>query len=348
MIFGKKKEKKIMKPTVKPRVEPYEIHVMPPKFHKFLSAPKKGNGVLIIIIIAIVIVLGGGAVAAYYFINQMQSTSSVPPVNLNQISQNNENQNVNQSNVNINSNANINANENVNENVNQNANTNQNINQNVNTNTNLNEVPPETVITYASSSDRDKDGLTDVEENLYGTEINKPDTDADGFLDGQELISGYNPKAAGASSLETSGLVNNYENPVFNYQILYPASWLARPTDQSLNEVIFQSNTNEYIQVLVEDNPEQLSLVDWYLSQSPLTNINLLTQETTRKGYDALLSPDKLTYYIKSNSRPDEIYLITYNVGDKTIVNFLTTFKMMVNSFTLISNQTSAGEGNGV
>ena len=35
------------------------------------------------------------------------------------------------------------------------------------------------------------------------------------FLDGQELANGYNPKAAGDSLLETSGLVNKYQNPVF-------------------------------------------------------------------------------------------------------------------------------------
>ncbi len=355
MLFGKKEEKtEIKQQPAKPRVEPYEIHVMPPKFHKFLSVKKKGSGVLILTIVIIVIVLGGGALAAYYFMNQMQNVSPAPIANLNQLVPTNLNQNANQANanantnVNTNENINTNANANVNENVNANENVNTNINlnqnQNINTNTNLNEAPTVPVITYASSSDKDKDGLTDMEEALYGTEVNKPDTDADGFLDGQELINGYNPKAAGSSLLETSGLVNKYENPIFNYEILYPASWLARSTDQSLNEVIFQSNTNEYIQILVEDNPGQLGLVDWYLSQSPLTNINLLTQETTGKGYEALLSPDKLTYYLKAAASPDKIYLITYNIGDKTIVNFLTTFKMMVNSFSLTSGQPAGTE----
>lgn len=42
--------------------------------------------------------------------------------------------------------------------------------------------------------DTDEDGLTDAEEfNLYLTKPDKPDTDADGFIDGVEVTNGFNP-----------------------------------------------------------------------------------------------------------------------------------------------------------
>jgi len=41
--------------------------------------------------------------------------------------------------------------------------------------------------------DSDQDGLTDQEEHMIGTDINNPDTDGDGYSDGKELASGYNP-----------------------------------------------------------------------------------------------------------------------------------------------------------
>lgn len=44
-----------------------------------------------------------------------------------------------------------------------------------------------------AAGDTDHDGLTDEEENMYATDINNPDTDGDGFKDGQEVFFGYSP-----------------------------------------------------------------------------------------------------------------------------------------------------------
>jgi len=41
--------------------------------------------------------------------------------------------------------------------------------------------------------DSDFDGLTDKEEEIYGTDPTNPDTDNDTFLDGEEISAGYNP-----------------------------------------------------------------------------------------------------------------------------------------------------------
>ena len=41
--------------------------------------------------------------------------------------------------------------------------------------------------------DSDCDGLTNAEEKLYGTDPNNPDTDGDGYSDGIEVRSGYDP-----------------------------------------------------------------------------------------------------------------------------------------------------------
>lgn len=353
MIFGKK-QKKEDKPkqtdksaqATKPRAEPYEIRVMPPKFHQYLVKSKSGGGGipkwLILGVIGIVVLAGIGFGAYYLISSTKQPTQPQPRINTNQPLAN-----TNQANANTNADENINANENINENENVNANANENINTNENTNvntnvntntntnanTNVNQPPEEPEQAYFSSQDSDKDGLTDLEEDLYETEKRKPDTDADGFVDGQELINGYNPKAAGSSLLANSGMVNTYSNPTFNYQILYIATWVARPTDQSLQEIIFQSATGERVVVLVEDNTDNLNLAEWYLRQSPLSNISDLGKETTLQGYQALISPDKLTYYLVDSQDLSKVYIINYQIDNKTSINFLTTFAMMVNSF---------------
>ena len=351
MLFGKKEEKVL--PTSaesKPKLEPFEIHVMPVKFHKYLAVKKRGLGRFVIILIIVFLAMAAITLGAYFYINTLQFGPKPPAslINLNQPVLNENlnqqpvlNENLNQPEINANANLNLNANVNGNANLNIPANTNlnQNLNVNANTNENLNINAPiaPLAVNYSSSVDSDNDKLTDIEEDLYGTEKRKPDTDEDGYLDGLELVSLYNPKAAGNSLLETSGLVNKYSNPLFNYEILHPSAWLARPTDQSLREVIFQSATGEYVEVLVEDNLSKLDLVQWYLTQSPAADLNQLVRETTKQGYDALLSPDKLTYYLADKNNLDKVYIITYNIGNKTAVNFLTTFAMMKNSFKIIS-----------
>ena len=54
------------------------------------------------------------------------------------------------------------------------------------------------------SNDSDCDGLTNAEEKLYGTNPNNADTDGDGYSDGVEVKSGYNPlKAAPGDKIDT-------------------------------------------------------------------------------------------------------------------------------------------------
>lgn len=45
--------------------------------------------------------------------------------------------------------------------------------------------------------DTDKDGLTDKEEKIYGTDPKNSDTDGDGYSDGDEVKNGYNPNGEG-------------------------------------------------------------------------------------------------------------------------------------------------------
>ena len=44
-----------------------------------------------------------------------------------------------------------------------------------------------------SARDTDGDGLTDAEEEFYGTDPNNPDTDGDGFSDFEEIVAGTDP-----------------------------------------------------------------------------------------------------------------------------------------------------------
>jgi hypothetical protein len=325
------------------KMEPYDMHVMPPKFHQYLAVKSKSSLSKILMVFALLVfVLTMLGIGGYFLYLQMNlPAQNINAANLNQQALDNENLNPVNENINAEENLNLNANENLNINenlnVNENINAGLNVNASLNANENLNINAPLAVINYSGSLDSDADKLTDLEEELYQTEKRKPDTDGDGYLDGEELINGYNPKAAGGAKLETSGLVNKYTNPLFNYEILYPTSWLARPEDQSLEVVLFMTSTEEFMKISVEDNGEKLDLVNWFLRLSPGADLNLLEKITTSKGYEALVSPDKLTYYILDPNTQDKVYVLTYNIGTLSEINFLSTFRMMINSFTVVS-----------
>jgi len=52
-------------------------------------------------------------------------------------------------------------------------------------------------------TDSDCDGLTNAEEKLYGTDMSNADTDGDGYSDGVEVKSGYDPlKAAPGDKID--------------------------------------------------------------------------------------------------------------------------------------------------
>lgn len=51
-------------------------------------------------------------------------------------------------------------------------------------------------------ADPDGDKLSNADEKKYNTNPSDPDTDKDGYTDGQEVESGYNPNGAGRLSLE--------------------------------------------------------------------------------------------------------------------------------------------------
>ncbi len=50
---------------------------------------------------------------------------------------------------------------------------------------------------YAITDDSDNDGLNDTDEDIYKTDKNNVDTDNDSYLDGEEVIHGYDPTKTG-------------------------------------------------------------------------------------------------------------------------------------------------------
>lgn len=179
---------------------------------------------------------------------------------------------------------------------------------------------------YAPALDSDRDGLTDDEEALYGSDRNRRDTDGDSYVDGDEVANLYNPLVPGSARIYESVLVKTYVNDEYAYNLIYPSSWSTKGDSQSS---IFQDAAGEFIQVLVAENDENyLNVEEWYRETinpdvSTLTNFIL-------SGREALRSADGLRAYIMSGTK---IYSLIYNPGIENKTSFMTTFDMVIKSF---------------
>lgn len=199
---------------------------------------------------------------------------------------------------------------------------------------------------YRSSLDSDNDGLTDVEEALYGTDPRKADTDGDSYADGHEIEFGYNPLIAGSARWNASGKVLVHTNPNYKYTLLYPSKWTVQGADIQLKEVHFVSSDEEqYMSVKYEDNPKGLTPLAWYQSLGKKDYASMRAVKIS--GLDGLISPDGLNLYLGGGvGKP--LYIFTYNVGLKTQLDYFFTFTMMQNSFIVnaqnVSNQVNSAK----
>lgn len=319
---------------------------------------------MMLIVLAALLVLGGGGYVVYSTLiapqNAPEETNQdveIPEENANAAVNENTNANLNV-NANTNLNANLNANSNANANLNGNtnavlnsntvsnlnANSNANLNGNGNTNTSTVSTTP-----LPPTKDTDGDGLTDVEETVLGTDAALPDTDGDSFIDGKQLLSsgqyagevylGYDPTQAGAKLKDNAKLVTTYTNATFNYKTLYPAKWIIRPTDSTNSSVLVtpDPSTGEYFQVMVLDNPQKLSARSWYRNTNPDVSDSLV-EALTVNGLDGVRSPDHNTIYLVKN---DKTYVLSYNVGSKTELNYSVLFDVLVQNFSLVAAGTT-------
>jgi len=185
-----------------------------------------------------------------------------------------------------------------------------------------------------SSPDTDKDALTDQEEIVYRTDKNNPDTDHDSYLDGLEIVNLYSPLSGPGDRLAASDLVRTYTNKTYGYSLFYPTPWLPKVMPESEDrEIIISTEIGEFFSLVVQDNPETLSVIDWYKKQVKELKIEQLRKMIV-DNQEAVWSLDGLTLYI---GKEDKIFAFTYNIGAEKEASFKSTYLMMIKSFKFLA-----------
>lgn len=67
----------------------------------------------------------------------------------------------------------------------------------------------------ADLTDTDRDGLIDIQEQQFKTDINNPDSDGDGYVDGLEIANGFDPLSKEARKLEKTILIDTKKQELY-------------------------------------------------------------------------------------------------------------------------------------
>lgn len=181
--------------------------------------------------------------------------------------------------------------------------------------------------------DSDSDGLTDLEEPLYGSPLRDPDADKDSYNDGNEVFHLYSPSGRAPGKLLESGLVKAVTSPV-GWSLYVPTPWLVTVEPDGLKATIAAAGRGELFLVSVENAVPGQSLLDWYLARNPGVLSSQVKTIVTKSGYEGLEGADQLTAYFPWGSK---IFVVRYDLDAQPFVNYRTTFEMMKNSLSLTS-----------
>ncbi len=184
--------------------------------------------------------------------------------------------------------------------------------------------------------DTDGDGLTDQEEELYGTDPTMPDTDADGWPDGWEMVNMYDPSSGMAARLADSPLITGFRNSRYGYAVLHPEVWVVQSVDRAdPKEIVITSATGEYINLLAKMVSgvvidSDASLMDAVRSMYPGGQRHTLLPLENKFGSWAATTEDGLTAFVGKGS---SLWVFRYEPGLHNRVNFKRTMAMMVTGF---------------
>lgn len=187
------------------------------------------------------------------------------------------------------------------------------------------------------SLDSDNDGLSDIEEVLFGTAPTSPDTDGDSYKDGIEVANGYSPNKAGSFRITDSpfvaSLTTDFDSD--NFKLIYPKDW--RPSlAKASKQLVLTVNTGEVITVTVKENSDKIPAMSWYLQQYPQTAVSQLRMVDS-KDLTGIYSPDGLSAYLTDKDK-SKFYIFEYVIGRQLEFRYPIIFTMLIKQFETIPN----------
>lgn len=178
--------------------------------------------------------------------------------------------------------------------------------------------------------DSDSDGLTNTEEIVYGANGQLPDTDGDGYLDGNEVFNLYAPTVRAPSTLLSLPTMQTVSSTV-GWQTILPKIWTIE-TSTSSTDVRARTVTGEVFVFHIEENATKQPIRDWLFTQKRVRADQVTELLSNKFKVPFYLGPDRLTAYILWE---DRVLVVSYQLGSQTFVNYRTSFGLMLNALRL-------------
>ncbi len=179
--------------------------------------------------------------------------------------------------------------------------------------------------------DTDSDGLTDLEEVIFTSDPRNPDSDGDGFLDGNEVFNQYNPMGRAPARLSGSGLVKEISGS-FGWTMLIPTDWTLTMNKPDGSDAVIDTGHGERFLLTIENNGQNTDLIQWFMDRYPEADSTRLMKFKSKGGYEGIIGPDLLTTYIPWG---DRIFVFKYDMGNQPFINYRTVYSMILNSLVL-------------
>lgn len=194
-------------------------------------------------------------------------------------------------------------------------------------------LPPPPPTLPPGGLDSDSDGLSDVEEVMLSTDTHNPDTDGDGFLDGNEVFHLYNPAARAPGRLIDSGLAKTFSAPA-GWSLYIPQGWEGSLDTVDGARASIRTGREEAFTIILESNPSNLPIDTWLLQATSSTDASTSTLRaiTTKGGLRGFLSGDRMTAAFGWDGH---VFVLRYELRGQSFVNLRTFFEMMMNSLRL-------------
>jgi len=174
-------------------------------------------------------------------------------------------------------------------------------------------------------ADSDNDGLSDPEEEVFGTDPLLFDTDGDIFSDAMEISSGYDPRGSGRLS---DSILARRVNETFGYEISYPAVWPVQSLSGEAT-LIFTAPDNSLFQIVAEENTDRSSILNWYEESFPEAELSYGRLQSGA-GWEGIMSEDGQNFYLTDVSH-GRIIVVSY-ISAATSPAYPFIFQLMINS----------------
>ncbi len=190
-------------------------------------------------------------------------------------------------------------------------------------------------ILLGDAFDLDKDGLTDLEEEVFMTDPGILDTDEDGYLDSLEVYHLYNPAGFKPTKVVDSGLVKEYVSQLYNFSIYYPQKWMFGDVKNDGTIVLFSANNGESIELRVFKLKTGESFLNWFAEwgknekYQDLVDFESVFKEVGKKR------SDDLVYYFSDGRM---VYALLYHPNETNVIGYRSLLEMMARSFRKLDN----------